>query len=88
LRAFEFMLKIGARRLPIIEDGKLVGIVTEKDLTRWVLNIFYEPNMPKEIQVLARSPKIEILEDRSKCPNCGQYQDECICLRTERDGEE
>jgi CBS domain-containing protein len=87
-RAFEFMLKIGARRLPIIEDGKLVGIVTEKDLTRWVLRIFYEPNMPKEIQVLARSPKIEILENRTKCPNCGQYQDECICLRTESDGEE
>lgn len=87
-RAFELMLKIGARRLPIIKDEKLLGIVTEKDLTRWVLRIFYEPNMPKEIRGLAKSPKIEVLENRPKCPDCGQFQDECICLRTETNGEE
>ncbi len=44
--AFETMLKLGIRRLPILQEGKLVGIVTEKDLTRWVLRVFYEPNIP------------------------------------------
>lgn len=87
-RAFEVMLKVGVRRLPITEDGKLVGIVTEKDLTRWVLQIFYEPNMPHEIQALIRSPKIEALPSRPKCPDCGHYQDECICVNTELASEE
>jgi CBS domain-containing protein len=86
-RVFEVMLRVGVRRLPVLEDGKLVGIVTEKDLMRWVLHMFYEPNMPKEIQILARRPEVGVSENRPRCPNCGHYQDECICLRTELDGE-
>lgn len=81
-QAFEIMLKDGVRRLPIIQDGKLMGIVTEKDLTRWIMQVFYEPNMPPEIQALIRSPKIEAVTNRPRCPNCGRYQDECICVRT------
>jgi CBS domain-containing protein len=87
-RAFEVMLKVGVRRLPILEDGKLVGIVTEKDLTRWVLQLFYESNMPPEIKSLISSPNIEALVSRPRCPNCGHYQDECICVRTELASEE
>ena len=87
-RAFEVMLKLGVRRLPIVENGKLVGIVTEKDLTRWVLRIFYEPNLPAEIRSLVRNQRIEALTGRQRCPNCGHYQDECICVRTEIAGEE
>lgn len=87
-RAVELMLKLGVRRLPIIEDGKLVGIVTEKDLTRWVLRIFYEPDMPPEIQALISSPKFEASNGRPRCQNCGHYQDECICVRTELASEE
>ena len=87
-RAFEVMLKLGVRRLPIVENGKLVGIVTEKDLTRWVLRIFYEPNLPAEIRSLVNNPRIEALTGRQRCPNCGHYQDECICVRTEIAGEE
>jgi len=26
----------GIRRLPVLEEGRLVGIVTERDLLRWV----------------------------------------------------
>jgi CBS domain-containing protein len=87
-RAFEMMLKDGVRRLPIIQDGKLMGIVTERDLTRWIMQIFYEPNMPPEIQALIHNPKIEPGGDRPKCPNCGHYQDECICVRTALASEE
>lgn len=82
-RTFELMLKLGVRRLPVIENDRLVGLVTEKDLTRWVLRIFYEPNMPAEIRSLVHNPKIEVLAGRLRCPNCGHYQDECICVNTE-----
>ena len=85
---FETMLRLGVRRLPIVEDGKLVGIVSEKDLTRWVLRVFYEPNLPSEILTLVKNPKIEALSGRPRCPNCGRYQDECICVRTAVTGEE
>ena len=87
-RTFELMLKLGVRRLPVVDNDKLVGIVTEKDLTRWVLRIFYEPNLPEEVQRLVNNPRIEALTGRPKCPSCGRYQDECICVRTQIASEE
>ncbi len=33
---FELMNQKNIRRLPVVEDGRLVGIVTEGDLRRWV----------------------------------------------------
>jgi CBS domain-containing protein len=33
---FELMSGKGIRRLPVVDDGRLVGIVTERDLLRWV----------------------------------------------------
>ncbi len=76
------MLKLGVRRLPLVDDENLVGMVTEKDLTRWVLQVFYEPSLPPEIKGLVENPRIEALTGRSKCPSCRYYQDECICVRT------
>jgi CBS domain-containing protein len=87
-QTFELMLKLGVRRLPVVEDGKLVGLVTEKDLTRWVLRSFYEPNVPPEIRSLIHNPRIEALNGRKRCPNCGHYQDECICVSTELTSED
>ncbi len=57
-RAFETMLKLGIRRLPIVQEDKLVGIVTEKDLTRWVLRVFYEPNIPDELRSLVKNTNL------------------------------
>ena len=48
--AFTMMLKNDIRRLPVVDEGKLVGIVTEKDLMRWVLRLWYEPNVPPHIK--------------------------------------
>jgi len=82
-KAFELMLKLGVRRLPIVDsESKLIGVVTEKDLTRWVLRVFYEPSLPDEIRALVQNPQIEALTGRPRCPNCGNYQDECVCVRT------
>jgi len=78
----ETMLKLGVRRLPIVDGEKLMGIVTEKDLMRWVLRMFYGPDPPAEIRALATNPQIEALAGRQRCPSCRHYLDECICVRT------
>jgi CBS domain-containing protein len=33
---FRLMNEKGIRRLPVVQDGRLVGIVTERDLLQWV----------------------------------------------------
>jgi acetoin utilization protein AcuB len=33
---FQLMSEKGIRRLPVLDGGKLVGIVTERDLLTWV----------------------------------------------------
>jgi CBS domain-containing protein len=51
----ELMLKNKISRLPIIDGEELKGIVTDKDLMRWVLRVSYEPNIPKHIQAILES---------------------------------
>jgi CBS domain-containing protein len=41
-QAFELMNRHGIRRIPIVADGLLVGIVTEGDLRRWVEKVANE----------------------------------------------
>jgi CBS domain-containing protein len=50
------MLSYGIRRLPIIEKGHLVGLVTERDLLHWVIKIGNEPRIPAEIQEILKKP--------------------------------
>ena len=52
---FETMLKNRIRRLPVVDKDKLVGIVTDKDLMRWVLRVSYEPNIPPHIKAVLES---------------------------------
>jgi CBS domain-containing protein len=33
---FRLMADKGIRRLPVVEDGRMIGILTERDLLRWV----------------------------------------------------
>jgi CBS domain-containing protein len=51
-QAFESMLKNKIRRLPILEDNNLIGIVTTQDIMRWVLRVSYEPNIPEHIKAI------------------------------------
>jgi len=48
--AFETMVTKKIRRLPVVEQDRLVGLVTERDLFKWVIRVFYEPNIPDRIK--------------------------------------
>ena len=55
--AFALMLKNKIRRLPIVKNGKLVGIVTERDLFKWAVKVAYEPNIPHDLRkLIAQNP--------------------------------
>ncbi len=41
--AFELMRERDIRRLPVVEDGALLGIVTERDLMGWVDRVAHAP---------------------------------------------
>jgi CBS domain-containing protein len=47
--AVEQMLRKDIRRLPVVDGDKLVGMVTERDVFRWVIKVAYEPNIPEDI---------------------------------------
>lgn len=44
--ALQIMRKNNIRRLPVVKNGKLEGIITEKDLLYWVLKVAYAPYPP------------------------------------------
>jgi CBS domain-containing protein len=56
--AMETMLSYGIRRLPVVKAGKVVGIVTDRDLLRWVIKIANEPRIPAEIQEILERPLV------------------------------
>jgi len=50
--AVDLMVRKDIRRLPVIESDKLVGMVTERDILRYVVKVAYEPNMPEDLEKL------------------------------------
>ena len=50
--AFALLLRNKIRRLPVVENHRLVGIVTERDLFKWVVRVAYEPNVPEDLKEL------------------------------------
>ena len=53
--AVEQMVRKGIRQLPVIEGDKLVGIVTERDVFRWVIMVAYAPNIPEDLRKLVET---------------------------------
>lgn len=50
--AFMTVFRKRIRRLPIVEGDRITGIVTERDLFKWVAKVASEPNIPEDIKKL------------------------------------
>jgi len=50
--AVEKMVRNDIRRLPVVFDRKLIGMVTERDILRWLLITAYEPHIPPDLKKL------------------------------------
>jgi len=51
-KAVEQMVRNDIRRLPVIDNDKLVGMFTERDMMYWLVKVAYEPNMPEDLKKL------------------------------------
>lgn len=51
-QAVELMVRKDIRRLPVMEGDRMVGMVTERDVFRWVVKVAYEPNIPEDLRKL------------------------------------
>jgi len=54
-QAVEQMVRKDIVRLPVVEDNRLVGMVTERDIFRWMIQVAYEPNLPEDLRKLLES---------------------------------
>ena len=54
-QAVEQMVRKDIVRLPVVEDDRLVGMVTERDIFRWMITVAYEPNLPEDLRKLLES---------------------------------
>jgi len=59
--ALKIMLNKGIRRLPVMRNDQLLGIITERDIVVRVLKVAYEPDIPENLRKL-----IEKLEKGEK----------------------
>lgn len=48
--ALDLMVKKKIRQLPVVKDGRLVGIATERDIFKWIVRVIYSPNIPADLQ--------------------------------------
>jgi nucleoside-diphosphate-sugar epimerase len=53
--AVERMVKKDIRRLLVMDSDRLLGIITERDVFRWVIRVAYEPNLPDDLKKLIES---------------------------------
>ena len=60
LEALEIMSGNSIRRLPVVKNNELYGIITESDIVVWVLRETYKPNIPAHLKPLVE--KIERLQ--------------------------
>jgi len=71
--AARIMLKKGVRRLPVIDNGKLIGIVTDTDILTVSMDI-------GELLGLINEKSVEIFVEElsGKCERCGKLSDRLI----------
>ncbi len=50
--ALDLMVRNRIRQLPVVNAGELVGIVTERDVFKWIVRVVYSPNIPSDLKSL------------------------------------
>jgi len=51
-QAVEQMVRKDIRRLPVMEGDKLLGMVTERDIFRYLVTVSYAPNISEDLRKL------------------------------------
>jgi len=75
--AADLMVKKDIRRVPVLENGKLVGLVTEKDLLRISPSIIETLVLKKQIKEITRKP-VKVKNVQGHCDVCENFSDELI----------
>ncbi|MDF1556700.1 MAG: CBS domain-containing protein [ANME-2 cluster archaeon] len=78
LRAKDLMLKLHIRRIPIVKDKKLVGLVTDTDLVSVSIemgNILSELISMHRERTIGNDSEIPEMISRGVCESCGRYYD-------------
>ncbi len=48
--ALDLMVNKKIRQLPVVKNGQLVGITTERDIFKWIVRVIHSPNIPADLQ--------------------------------------
>lgn len=50
--ALDLMVRNKIRQLPVLRGDELVGIVTERDIFKWIVRVVHSPNIPSDLEKL------------------------------------
>ncbi|MEK6943596.1 MAG: CBS domain-containing protein [Nanoarchaeota archaeon] len=72
------------RHLPVVEDGKMVGLLTIKDILKVEPQLFELLVEKFEVREESRKPINRIIPDEGICEGCGAYSEEITKVKGSR----
>ncbi len=79
--AMDLMSQNSIRHLPILEKGKLIGIVTMKDIIRVEPELFNLVVEKMDVQEERKKPIFRVSSSEGVCELCGQYTDKLRAIK-------
>lgn len=77
-KATKRMIDEDVRRLPVTEDGELVGLLTEKDVLKIAPSMSDLIVERMRVRESARKPIFEERSSEGVCENCGKYSEDLV----------